>query len=101
MARPWFAETVRFVVAPLILFWSGFATIDFCLSGVYTWPRSSRILALTLTIAILAYEFVYKEQCAAHPERSPRRQLAVLMTSCAVPYGLGGLTLLAIAHRLV
>jgi hypothetical protein len=97
-SRPWFADAVRFVVAPLILFSSGFFTADFVLSGIYTWPRASRVLVLTVTIAVLAYEFVYKEQRAAHPEQPAGRHLRTVLYSCAIPYGIGGLALLALAR---
>ena len=65
--QKWFAGTVQFLIAPLILFVSGFFTADFALSGIYTWQRTSRVLVLTVTIAVLAYEFVYKEQRALKP----------------------------------
>lgn len=97
----WFAETIRYGIAPVVLFLSGFFTADFLVSGVYTWPRTSRLLVLTITIAVLAYEFVYKEQRAAHPERAFDRQLRVLFYSCILPYGLGGMALLAVARLIL
>ena len=65
-----FADVIRLVVAPLLLLFSGFFTMDFILSGAYSWPRTSRIMALTLTLAVLIYEFIYKEQQLRHPEHS-------------------------------
>ncbi|MBI4400155.1 MAG: hypothetical protein HY581_00805 [Nitrospirae bacterium] len=94
----WFAEAVRLVLAPVVLLTSGFFTADFLLSGVYTWPRTSRVLVLTLTVLVLAYEFVYKEQRARHPEASSVCPLRALLYSCAIPYGLGALALLALAR---
>lgn len=91
-----FAEGVRLVIAPLVLLFSGFVTTDFLLSGVYTWPRTSRILALTLTVAILSYEFVYKEQ-RARPDGGGQRARKALVYSCMLPYGAGALALVALA----
>jgi len=95
--QTWFAESVRFVIAPLILFLSGFFTADFLLSGAYTWPRTSRVLALTLTVAILSYEFVYKEQRARRMDQGTAGPLKALLYSCLLPYGAGALALVALA----
>lgn len=93
-----FADAVRYVVAPVILFTSGFSSTDFLLSGVYTWPRSSRVLVLTITVIVLSYEFVYKEQRALHPEASGAHAAKVLLYSCLIPYVLGVAALVAIAR---
>jgi hypothetical protein len=90
-----FADAVRFFVAPLILFISGFSTTDFLLSGAYTWPRTSRVLVLTITVAVLAYEFVYKEQLARAADGS--RALRIVLYSCVLPYILGVAALLVLA----
>lgn len=92
-----FAEIVRFGVAPLVLFFSGFFTMDFLLSGIYTWPRTSRIIILTLTLGVLAYEFVYKEQRALCPDLPEKPRKAVLY-SCALPYVAGAIVLVALAR---
>jgi hypothetical protein len=92
--QAWFAEGVRFGLAPLILLLSGFFTADFLLSGAYTWPRTSRVLVLTITVAILSYEFVYKEQAA----RGMVHPLKALLYSCLVPYGVGVLALAALVQ---
>lgn len=91
-----FSEAVRLAVSPLVLFGSGFFTADFLLSGRYTWPQTSRVGALTLTVAILAYEFVYKEQ-QTRRATSGLSPLKAILYSCAIPYVAGGLALLALA----
>jgi len=91
-----FADGVRFVVAPVILFISGFSTTDFVLSGAYTWPRTSRVLVLTVTIAVLTYEFVYKEQLTREPDSS--RALKIVLYTCALPYLMGVAVLLLLAR---
>jgi hypothetical protein len=97
-ARPgwhaFFTETVRFVLAPLILLLSGFFTANFIISGQYTWPRTSRTLALTLTVLILSHEFVYKEQLSRN--ESPDRARSAVLYSCALPYVIGILVMLAL-----
>ncbi|WP_447977894.1 hypothetical protein [Candidatus Nitrospira bockiana] len=89
---------VRFVIAPTLLFVSGFFTVDFLLSGIYTWPRTSRVMALTLTLVVLGYEFIYKEQAAREPDGSLQDRLRTLTYSCVVPYAIGGLALVALAR---
>jgi hypothetical protein len=82
-----FSETVRLALAPLILLFSGFFTANFIISGQYTWPRTSRTLALTLTVLILSHEFVYKEQLSRHESSGHAR--SALLYSCVLPYALG------------
>jgi len=98
----WFSQTVQLVLTPLVLLCSGFFTADFLLSGLYTWPRTSRVLALTLTVAILSYEFVYKEQRARQTalsgDRAGLRALRALLYSCVVPYAAGVLVLLVLVR---
>jgi len=93
-----FADIIRLVVAPMLLLFSGFFTMDFLLSGAYSWPRTSRILALTLTLAILIYEFIYKEQRLRHPEHSFEHRVKMLLYSCVIPYVIGACALIALAR---
>ncbi len=81
------ADAIRLALAPLVLLFAGFFTSNFIISGQYTWPRTSRTLALTLTVVILSYEFVYKEQLAR--QASPERAKSVLLYSCVIPYAVG------------
>jgi hypothetical protein len=81
-------------LAPLILLFSGFFTANFIVSGLYTWPRTSRAIALTLTVLILSYEFVYKEQLAR--SITADRACTAVVYSCAIPYLVGALIMLAI-----
>jgi ABC-type multidrug transport system permease subunit len=89
-----FSDAVRLGLAPLILVFSGFFTANFIMSGQYTWPRTSRAFALTLTILILSYEFIYKEQLArgATVDRAKR----VLLHSCIIPYVIGVLIMVVL-----
>ena len=89
-----FSESVRFVLAPLILLFSGFFTANFIISGAYTWPRTSRTLALTLTVLILSREFVYKEQLSRNGSHDRAR--SAMLYSCVLPYVIGVLIMLAL-----
>lgn len=93
-----FAESIRLVIAPVLLFAAGFMTADFLLSGVYGWPRTSRIIALSLTVVVLSYEFVYKEEAARFPHRTHDDQIKHLIYSCVIPYAVGALALLSLAR---
>jgi hypothetical protein len=92
------ADVIRLLVAPMLLFFSGFFTMDFLLSGAYSWPRTSRVMALTLTLAVLIYEFVYKEQQVRHPEYLFEQRLRTLLYSCVIPYVVGACALIALAR---
>jgi len=89
---PVFAEVVRWVLAPLVLFVSGFFTANFAISGEYSWPQTSRVLVLTFTVLILSYEFVYKEQLSINAQ--PGRAKTVVFSSCLIPYGIGWVLML-------
>jgi hypothetical protein len=89
----WLAGAVRLVIAPLVLLSSGFFTADFLLSGLYTWPRTSRVLVLTLSVVILSYEFIYKEQRGRQADPTK-----ALLYSCMIPYAVGALALLVLAR---
>ena len=92
-----FPDSVRFVLAPLILFFSGFYTTNFLLSGAYTWPRTSQTFALTLIVVILSREFVYKEQRSRYA--APGRAWATLAYSCVLPYMIGVVVVLTLWAR--
>lgn len=93
-----FADAVRLVIAPAVCLAIGFFTADFFLSGIYTWPRTSRIIALTVTLAVLSYEFVFREQSLRGPTGSPERGLRAVLLSCLLPYLLGFVALLGVAR---
>ena len=96
--QKWLTGTIRFFIAPLILFISGFFTTDFVLSGIYTWPRTSKVLVLTITIVVLSYEFVYKEQRTLKPDSSGASAARALLYSCVIPYAVGVAAILVLAR---
>ena len=89
-----FAHSIRYVLAPTILAVSGFFTANFFISGQYSWPRTSRILALTLTLLVLAYEFVYKEQVVATGSGEQAR--SAVLFACVIPYAVGAVVMVAL-----
>jgi hypothetical protein len=89
-----FAQGIRYIVAPVILGMSGFLTANFLVSAQYTWPRTSRVLALTLTLLVLSYEFVYKEQATATGSGEQAR--AAVLYACVIPYAVGAILMFAL-----
>jgi hypothetical protein len=89
-----FTDAIRLALAPSILLFSGFFTANFIVSGHYTWPRTSRTLALTLTVLILSYEFVYKEQLSRNV--SPAQAKSAVLYCCVIPYVVGVLVMAAL-----
>jgi hypothetical protein len=89
-----FPNLVRFALAPLTLVVSGFFTANFLISSDYTWSRTIRILVLMLTVVILSYEFVYKEQLAR--DEPPALAWSAVLYSCALPYVIGALVMIAL-----
>jgi hypothetical protein len=98
-ARPswhvFFSYALRYVLAPVLFLSSGFFTSNFILIGHYTWPRTSRVFVLTLTLLILAYEFIYKDQTVR--SASPDRAFNAVLYSCMIPYALGALLMVGLA----
>ena len=89
---------VNLVLAVLLSAWSGFFTMDFLLSGIYTWPRSSRVVTLTCAVIILVYEFIYKEHQARHATVTGIAPLKMVVYTCMIPYMLGTLVLLGLIN---
>jgi uncharacterized membrane protein len=89
-----FAYSLRYVVAPTVLGVSGFFTANFLVSGQYSWPRTSRVLALTLTVLVLSYEFVYKEQTATTGSEEQAR--SAVLYGCVIPYAVGAILMFAL-----
>jgi hypothetical protein len=81
-------------VAPTIFVFSGFFTANFLISGEYSWPRTSRVLALTLTLLVLSYEFVYKEQTAI--TGSVEQARSAVLYACLIPYAVGAILMFAL-----
>ncbi|TAL09500.1 MAG: hypothetical protein EPO02_09975 [Nitrospirae bacterium] len=81
------------VVVPIVNAIGGFFTLDFLLSGQYTWGRTLRTFVLSLSLLVLAYEFVYRDLQASHPEWTERRLLKRVLGHAIIPF-FGGMALL-------
>ncbi len=87
---------IHIALAVPLLAWSGFFTLDFLLSGVYTFPRTSRAITLTLAVIILSYEFIYKEHLARYSSITGILPQKIVLYSCIIPYMVGSLALLTL-----
>jgi len=87
---------IHIVLAVPLLAWSGFFTLDFLLSGVYTFPRTSRAITLTLAVIILSYEFIYKEHLTRYSSSTGIPPQKIVLYSCIIPYMVGSLALLSL-----
>ena len=99
----WWNGAFLVVVVPIVNAIGGFFTLDFILSGQYTWGRTLRTFTLCLSLLVLAYEFVYRDLQARHPEWTGRRLLNHVLGYAVVPFsgGMGLLLLLLAAVRVL
>lgn len=81
------------IVVPIVHAVGGFFILDFLLSGQYTWGRTLRTFTLSLSLLVLAYEFVYRDLQARHPDWPGRRLLKCVLGYSVFPF-LGGMTML-------
>ena len=89
---------IHLILAVLLMAWSGFFTMDFLLSGMYTFPRASQAITLTFAMIILSYEFIYKEHLAQYSTMTKILPIKVVFYSCIIPYMIGGLALLLLGN---
>ena len=99
----WWNGAFLVVVVPLVNAIGGFFTLDFLLSGQYTWGRTLRTFVLSLSLLVLAYEFVYRDLRVRHPEWTCRRALKYVLGYSVFPFlgGMGLLLLLLAVARLL
>ncbi|HZC67850.1 MAG TPA: hypothetical protein VE201_04450 [Nitrospirales bacterium] len=91
------------VVIPIVHASGGFFILDFLLSGNYTWGRTLRTFVLFMGNLVLAYEFVYRDLQARHPDWSDQCLLRSVLTYSVIPFcvGMGALLLLLAVTRLL
>lgn len=89
----WWNGAFLIIVVPLVNAIGGFFILDFLLSGQYTWGRTLRTFVLSLSLLVLAYEFVYRDLQARHPEWTGRRALKSVLGYSVAPF-FGGMALL-------
>lgn len=84
-------------MAPVLCAFSGFHTASYLLVGVYTWPRTSRVIVLTIGMVIFSYEFIFKNPIAAPPSKRKYSAAEVVLYTCVIPYIIGAGALLVLA----
>jgi hypothetical protein len=91
------------VVIPIVHAAGGFFILDFLLSGNYTWGRTLRTFVLFMSNLVLAYEFVYRDLQARHPDWLEQRLLKSVLTYSVLPFcvGMAGLVLLITVTHLL
>ncbi len=70
---------------------------SYLLVGLYTWPRTSRVLVLTIGTCIFVYEFIFKNQAPQFASEKRWSQGEWVMYTSVLPLvgGVGALLALA------
>jgi hypothetical protein len=91
------ASFLYFFLAPVLGAFSGFHTASYLLVGLYTWPRTSRVLVLTIGMLIFSYEFIYKNHISRPTSKWRYSSLESVFYTCIIPYTIGAGALLVLA----
>jgi hypothetical protein len=91
------ASFLHFFLAPVLGAFSGFHMASYLLVGLYTWPRTSRVIVLTIGMLIFSYEFIYKNNLSRPTSNWRHSSLESVLYTCVIPYMIGGGALLVIA----
>jgi hypothetical protein len=91
------ASFLYFFLAPVLGAFSGFHTASYLLVGLYTWPRTSRVLVLTIGMLIFSYEFIYKNHISRPTSTWRYSSLESVFYTCIIPYTIGAGALLVLA----
>ena len=86
-----------YILSPLLCAFSGFHLTGYLLVGLYTWPRTSRTIVLTIGTIIFVYEFVFKGQSPQFPSGKAWSQVEWVLYTSAIPFLCGVGLLLAAA----
>jgi hypothetical protein len=89
---------LHFVLAPVLCAFSGFHTASYLFVGLYTWPRTSRVIVLTIGMLIFSYEFIYKNQSSRPTSTWKYTSLESVFYICVLPYIIGAGTLFLLAN---
>ncbi len=86
-----------YVLSPLLCAFSGFHLTSYLLVGLYTWPRTSRVLVLTFGTLIFVYEFIFKSQAPQFASGKVWSQGEWVLYTSVIPFacGVGALMTLA------
>ncbi len=87
-----------FVLSPVLCAFSGFHMTSYLLVGLYTWPRTSRVLVLTIGTLIFVYEFIFKSQAPQFTSGKPLAQKQWVLYTSMIPVVCGVAALLALVR---
>lgn len=88
---------LHFFLAPILCAFSGFHTASYLFVGLYTWPRTSRVLVLTIGMLIFSYEFIYKNHVSRPTPTWKYSSFESVFYTCVLPYIIGAGALLGLA----
>jgi hypothetical protein len=91
------ASFLYFFLAPVLCAFSGFHTASYLLVGLYTWPRTSRVIVLTIGMLIFSYEFIFKNHLSRPTSTWSYSSLESVLYTCVIPYIIGAGALLVLA----
>ena len=91
------ASFLYFFLAPVLCAFSGFHTASYLLVGLYTWPRTSRVIVLTIGMLIFSYEFIFKNHLSRPTSTWRYSSLESVLYTCVIPYIIGAGALLVLA----
>ncbi|MDH5574378.1 MAG: hypothetical protein OEY80_02725 [Nitrospirota bacterium] len=91
------ASFLYFFLGPVLCAFSGFHTASYLLVGLYTWPRTSRVIVLTIGMLIFSYEFIYKNHKSRPTNNWRPSSLESVFYTCVIPYTIGVGALLVLA----
>ena len=86
------------ILAPILCAFSGFHAASYLLAGLYTWPRTSRVLVLTVGMFIFSYEFIFNHNGPPLTSGKILSQKEWVLYSCVIPYAIGAGALVIIAE---
>ena len=84
-----------FVLSPVLCAFSGFHLTSYLLVGLYTWPRTSRTLVLTIGTLIFVYEFIFKSQAPQFGSGKALTQGEWVLYISLIPFVCGVATFMA------
>ena len=77
------------VFVPIYHIVGGFFIAGFFLSAEYTWGYTLRTVVLFMSNLVLAYEFVYRDLQASHPEWPRETLTKSVMKHSVIPFSAG------------
>ncbi len=89
---------IYFVLSPLLCAFSGFHMTGYLLVGLYTWPRTSRVIVLTIGTFIFVYEFIFKSQAPHFTSSKLLSQTDWILYTSLIPFVCGVGVLVALAR---